>query len=238
MPATLITGANRGLGLEFVRQYANDGWKVIACCREPDQATDLNALAAGRPGGVELQALDVTDGASVAALAGRLAGRPIDLLVNNAGRGGQPGTDTLGSIDYELWQELLAANTLGPMRVTEALIENVAASQSKRVVTLSSGLGSLSWLANEKITGFGAAYQYRSSKAAVNCAMLALAHQVKPRGITVVLFSPGWVRTDMGGPNAPLSAEESIASLRKTIAGLSLEQSGRFLDHDGTEIAW
>src|SRR5438552_14243095 len=176
MPTTLITGANRGLGLEFVRQYAGDGWQVIACCRDPDQATHLQAVTAGRSGVVEVQALDVTDGASVAALARRLAGRPIDLLVNNAGRGGQSGSDTLGRIDYELWQELLAANTLGPMRVTEALIEDVVASQLKRVVTLSSGMGSLNWLAKEDSAGFGAAYQYRSSKAAVNIAMLPLAH--------------------------------------------------------------
>jgi NAD(P)-dependent dehydrogenase (short-subunit alcohol dehydrogenase family) len=195
MPTVLITGANRGLGLEFARQYAGDGWQVIACCRKPDQATDLQRAVTAHSSAVEVQALDVADGGSVAALAERLAGRPIDLLVNNAGLG-QRGGDTLGQIDYDSWQELLAVNTLGPMRVTEALIANVAASRQKRVVTLTSGLGSLSLLAQEAGPGFGPAYQYRTSKAAVNIAMLALAHQAKPRGITVVLFSPGWVRTD------------------------------------------
>jgi NAD(P)-dependent dehydrogenase (short-subunit alcohol dehydrogenase family) len=195
MPTVLITGANRGLGLEFARQYAGDGWQVIACCRKPDEATDLQRAIAAHSGALKLQALDVADGSSVAALAERLAGRPIDLLVNNAGLG-QRGSDTLGQIDYGSWQELLAVNTLGPMRVTEALIENVAASRQQRVVTLSSGLGSLGPLAQADGSGFGPAYQYRTSKAAVNMAMLALAHQVKPRGITVVLLSPGWVRTD------------------------------------------
>ena len=237
MATVLITGANRGLGLEFARQYAGDGWQVIACCRKPDEATDLQRTIAAYSGAVEPQVLDVADGGSVAALAERLAGRPIDLVVNNAGLG-QRGGDTLGQIDYESWQELLAVNTLGPMRVTEALIENVAASRQKRVITLSSGLGSLSLLAQTAGSGFGPAYQYRTSKAAVNMAMVALAHEVKPRGITVVLFSPGWVRTDMGGSNAPLSPAESIAGMRQVIAGLTLAQSGLFLNYDGTEAPW
>jgi NAD(P)-dependent dehydrogenase (short-subunit alcohol dehydrogenase family) len=238
MPTTLITGANRGLGLEFARQYAAEGWRVFAGARDPSRADELQALAARWPETVRVEALDVTDAASVAALAGRLAGQPIDLLVNNAGRGGQPGADVLGRIDYDLWSELLAANTLGPMRVTEALIENIAGSEKKQVVTITSGLGSLSVLASGDIPGFGPAYQYRTSKAAVNMAMLALAHEVRPRRITVVLFSPGWVRTDMGGPNAPLTPPESIAGMRRVIAGLTLEQSGRFLNHDGTEVPW
>jgi NAD(P)-dependent dehydrogenase (short-subunit alcohol dehydrogenase family) len=236
MPTTLITGANRGLGLEFARQYANDGWQVIACCREPDRAAELQALAR-QSRAVAVQPLDVADGGSVAALARRLAGQPIDLLINNAGLG-QRGGDRLGEIDYEQWQELLAVNSLGPMRVTEALIENVAAGQQKRVVTITSGLGSLAFTAAQGTSGFGAAYQYRTSKAAVNMAMLTLSHEVKPRGVTVVLFSPGWVRTDMGGPNAPLSPEASIAGMRQVIAGLTLEDSGRFLNYDGTPVSW
>ena len=237
MPTALITGANRGLGLEFARQYANDDWQVIACCRQPDQAADLQAVARTKPGAVELQALDVAGGSSVAALEGRLAGRPVDVLINNAGLG-QRGGSRLGQIDYESWLELLATNMLGPVRVTEALIENVAAGQQKRVVTISSGLGSLNRLAQADNDAFGPAYQYCTSKAAVNMAMLVLAHEVKPRGITVALLSPGWVRTDMGGPNAMLSPEESVAEMRRVIDGLTLGQSARFLSYDGSEVPW
>jgi NAD(P)-dependent dehydrogenase (short-subunit alcohol dehydrogenase family) len=156
-------------------------------------------------------------------------------LINNAGLG-QRGGDQPGEIDYGAWLEVLSTNSLGPVRVTEALVENIAASGQKRVITLSSGMGSLALTAQG--IGFGAAYQYRTSKAAVNMAMLVMAQQVKARGITVVLFSPGWVRTDMGGPNAQLSPEESISRMRQVIAGLTLEDSGRFLSYDGSEIPW
>jgi NAD(P)-dependent dehydrogenase (short-subunit alcohol dehydrogenase family) len=234
MPTTLVTGANRGLGLEFARQYAREGWQVIAGCRDPDRAAELQAVAR-QMGKVDIQSLNVVDGGSIAALARRLAGQPIDLLINNAGLG-QRGGDQLGEIDYEAWLEVLSTNSLGPVRVTEALIENVAASGQKRVITISSGLGSLTLTAQG--IGFGAAYQYRTSKAAVDMAMLVMAQQVKARGITVVLFSPGWVRTDMGGPNAQLSPEESISSMQRVIDGLTLEDSGRFLSYDGSEIAW
>jgi NAD(P)-dependent dehydrogenase (short-subunit alcohol dehydrogenase family) len=234
MPTTLISGASRGLGLEFARQYAEEGWQVIAGCRNPDRAAELQAVAR-QTGKVDIQSLDVADGGSVAALARRLAGQPIDLLINNAGVG-QRGGDQLGEIDYQAWLEVLSTNSLGPVRVTEALIENVAASGQKRVITISSGLGSLTLTAQG--IGFGAAYQYRTSKAAVDMAMLVMAQQVKARGITVVLLSPGWVRTDMGGPNAQLSPEESIASMRRVFDGLTLEDSGRFLSYDGSEIPW
>jgi NAD(P)-dependent dehydrogenase (short-subunit alcohol dehydrogenase family) len=122
--------------------------------------------------------------------------------------------------------------------VTEALIDNVAASAQKLVVTVSSGLGSLGSLAQQSGTGSGLGYAYRTSKAAVNMAMLALAREVQPRGITVVILNPGWVRTDMGGPNAKLSPEESIAGMRRVIADLTPADAGRFLSHDGTELPW
>ena len=235
MPTTLITGASRGLGLEFARQYAADGWRVIAGCCEPDRAAELQT-AARQNESISVHPLDVTDAGSVAVLARDVAGQPIDLLINNAGLGQRGGG--LGQIDYARWLEMLATNTLGPVRVTEALIENLAASGQKRVVTISSGLGSLSRLSQSNNPSFGPAFSYCSSKAAVNMAMVLLAHEVKVRGITVALLAPGWVRTDMGGPDAMLSPAESVTGMRTVIAGLTLDPSGRFLSYDGSELQW
>ena len=236
MPTTLITGANRGLGLEFVRQYAADGCQVIAGCRDPDQAAELQALVARANGAVEPQRLDVADGRSVAELARKLAGRPIDLLVNNAGMGGS-GRDTLGQIDYERWQEVLAVNTLGPLRVTEALIDNVAASAQNALRRCRAG-----W----------ARWDSSRSKAAPGRTGLCLPHQqggrehgdARPGARGAVARDhrrhpePGWVRTDMGGPNARLAPEESIAGMRQVIAALTPADAGRFLSYDGTELPW
>lgn len=219
------------------RQYADDGWAVMACTRTPDRATELHALAAAYPATVDVQATDVADGASVAALAARLAGRPIDLLVNNAGVGADE-PSALGRIDYDRWRDVLATNTLGPVRVSEALLENVAASDRKLIVTLTTALGSLGLYAAEESPGFGALYPYRSSKAASDMATLALAKEVAPRGIIAVGLSPGWVRTAMGGSGATLSPAESVAGMRGVIAGLTPAQSGRALAHDGRPLPW
>jgi NAD(P)-dependent dehydrogenase (short-subunit alcohol dehydrogenase family) len=227
----LVTGANRGLGLEFVRQYAAEGWKVHAACRDPDTAKQLGRLAAASGGQVDVLALDVTDTVGVRAAAQSLAGEPIDVLVNNAGVG-SPKNQRLGSFDYAAWGHVLDVNTLGPMRVVEAFLENVVQGGERKIVTLTSAMGSIADNAS------GGSYAYRSSKAAVNMVMKSLSIDLAPRGITCVVVHPGWVRTDMGGPGGKLDPPESVAALRRLIAGLQRKDSGRFFNYDGKPYPW
>ena len=231
MPSALITGANRGLGLEFARQYLADGWNVYAACRDPNSASELQRLVNASDGKLQILALDVTDPASVKAVAAELDGQAIDLLLNNAGVGGAR-SQTIGNFDYEAWAKVLDVNTMGPMRVAEAFVDNVARSERKLIVTLTSGMGSLADNTS------GGSIAYRSSKAAVNMVMRSLAIDLAPRGITCVVVNPGWVRTDMGGPNATLEPSESISQMRRLIATLGPEQSGKFFNHTGREYPW
>jgi NAD(P)-dependent dehydrogenase (short-subunit alcohol dehydrogenase family) len=231
MRSTLITGANRGLGLEFARQYLADGWQVYAACRDPDSASELRRLADASDAKLQILALDVTDPASVQAAAAELEGQTIDLLLNNAGIGGPRG-QTIGNIDYEAWAKVLDVNTMGPLRVSEAFVDHVAQSERKLIVTITSGMGSLADNTS------GGAYAYRSSKAAVNMVMRSLAIDLAPRGITCVVINPGWVRTDMGGPEATLTPAESVTQLRRLIETLEPAQSGKFFNYDGREYAW
>jgi NAD(P)-dependent dehydrogenase (short-subunit alcohol dehydrogenase family) len=233
MSRVLITGANRGLGLEFARQYAAEGWEVIATARNPKQSKELEQAAKSK--NVSVQALDVASDESVKKLATTLGGKAIDLLILNSAIFTRDG-NTFGELNFSGWRESFETNVLGSMRVAEALIENVAASARKQIVAISTGMGSLEAL--EKTIGFGAAYQYRTSKAALNMAMSILARDVKPRGISVVVFSPGWVQTDMGGANAALTPEQSIGGMRKVLAGDSMELTGKFLSYDGTVWPW
>jgi NAD(P)-dependent dehydrogenase (short-subunit alcohol dehydrogenase family) len=231
MPSTLITGANRGLGLEFARQYLADGWQVYAACRDPQSASDLRRLADANDQKLRIIALDVTDSTSVKAAVAELEGRAIDVLINNAGVGGSRG-QAIGNIDYEAWARVLDVNTLGAMRVAEAFVDNVAQSERKLIVTLSSGMGSITDNTS------GGAFAYRSSKAAVNMVMRSLAIDLAPRGITCVVVNPGWVLTDMGGPHATLTPAESVTRLRRLIETLGTAQSGKFFNYDGREYAW
>ena len=231
MPSTLITGANRGLGLEFARQYAAEGWRVYATCRNPNSASDLRRLADASDNKVEIITLDVTDLASIKAAATVLEGQPIDLLLNNAGVGGPRGQN-IGNIDYEVWANVLDVNTLGPLRVSEAFVDHVARSERKLIVTLTSGMGSIADNAS------GGAFAYRSSKAAVNMVMRSLAIDLTPRGITCVVINPGWVQTDMGGPQGTQTPAESVTKLRRLIDNLEPAHSGKFFNHDGREYAW
>jgi NAD(P)-dependent dehydrogenase (short-subunit alcohol dehydrogenase family) len=175
--------------------------------------------------------LDVTDPASVKAAAAELDGQAIDLLLNNAGVMGARG-QTIGNIDYEAWAKVLEANTMGPMRVSEAFVDHVARSDRKLVVTLTSGMGSLADNTS------GGSIAYRSSKAAVNMVMRSLAIDLAPRGITCVVVNPGWVQTDMGGPHATITASESVTKLRRLIETLGPAKSGKFFNYDGREYAW
>jgi NAD(P)-dependent dehydrogenase (short-subunit alcohol dehydrogenase family) len=231
MPSTLITGANRGIGLEFARQYLADGWQAYAACRNPSSASELRRMADGSGGKLQVLSIDVSDVASVKAAALELQGKPIDLLLNNAGVMGTRG-QTIGNIDYDAWAKVLDANTLGPMRVSEAFVDNVARSDRKLIVTLTSGMGSLADNTS------GGAFAYRSSKAAVNMVMRSMAIDLAPRGITCVVVNPGWVQTDMGGPNAKISPAESVTKLRHLIETLGPAQSGKFFNYDGREYAW
>ena len=231
MPSALITGANRGLGLEFARQYLADGWQVYAACRDPSFASELRRLADASGHNLGMLALDITDPASVKAAAAELDGQAIDLLLNNAGIGGPRG-QTIGNIDYEAWANVLDANTMGPMRVSEAFVDHVARSERKLIVTLTSGMGSLADNTS------GGSIAYRSSKAAVNMVMRSLARDLAPFGITCVVVNPGWVRTDMGGPHATLTPTESVMMLRRLIETLGPAQSGKFFNYDGREYPW
>ena len=231
MSTVLVTGANRGLGLEFARQYAADGWKVHAACRDPDAAQELGQLAAESGGVIRVLALEVTDTASVRAAAQSLAGESIDVLINNAGVG-SPKKQRLGSLDYAAWARVLDVNTLGPMRVVEAFLDSVAKGSDRKIVTLTSAMGSIA------DNGSGGSYAYRSSKAAVNIVMKSLSIDLAPRGITCVVVHPGWVRTAMGGPDGKLTPTQSVTALRRLIAGLKPEDTGRFFNYDGKTYPW
>ncbi len=227
MPSVLITGANRGIGLEFARQYAADGWTVYAAVRDPGAARDLHRL----DGDVTPVVLDVADPASVAILSERMRGIALDMLINNAGLYG-PRKPQLGAIHYPAWEEVLLTNLLGSTRVTEAFLDHLRAGEGRTIVVLSSKVGSMA----DNTSGGG--YIYRSSKAAVNAVFHSMAIDLAPEGFKVAILHPGWVRTAMGGPNALIEPAESVAGMRRVIAGLTPEQSGLFLNHDGKVIPW
>lgn len=231
MPTTLITGANRGLGLEFARQYAADGWHVYATCRDPNSASELRRLADASDHKMQILALDVTNLDNVKAAAAELEGQAIDLLLNNAGVGGPRG-QTIGNIDYDAWAKVLNVNTMGALRVSEAFVDHVARSEQKLIVTLTSGMGSIADNTS------GGSFAYRSSKAAVNMVMRSLAIDLAPRGITCVVINPGWVQTDMGGPHGNQTPAESVTKLRSLIENLGPGHSGKFVNHDDREYPW
>ena len=235
MTTTLITGANRGLGLEFTRQLEPEGGRILACCRAPEQAVELAALADQTAGRITLHRLDVTDGQQVDQLATDLTGIPIDVLINSAGIMGGDFEDAeslgFGRIDYQAWAEVFRTNTMGPLRMVEAFVEHVASSQRKLLVFLSTRMGSIA--ENE-----GGYYAYRSSKAALNSVIAGLTVDLKDRGITTVALHPGWVRTDMGGARAPVGKTESVAGLCRVIASLTPADSGRFIDYTGAALPW
>lgn len=229
MPTALITGANRGIGLAFCGQYAGQGWRVFAICRHPDEAAALTDLA-GIAGDVTIHEMDVADPASVAAAAAGIGGTPIDLLINNAGIYGSPGQD-FGNLDFDGWAHAFRVNTMGPLIVAQAFQDNVAASDTRLIVCLTSRMGSIA-------DGGGGYIQYRSSKAALNMAARAMTDDLARRRVAVVLFHPEWVQTNMGGKSAPLSPRDSVAGMARVIDGLSIADSGKFFNYDGSEIPW
>ncbi len=227
----LITGANRGIGLELVREFAGYGWKVFACCRTPESATALSQVASGAGGTVSIHRLDVTDPEQIRQLAATLSEIPIDILVNNAGVSG-PLEQDFGNIDTEAWLQTFHVNTIAPMQMAVAFADQVARSRRKVIITIGSLLGSLQ--ANED----GGIYAYRTSKAAAHLVMKNLAIDLAPKGITAVALHPGWVRTEIGGPEAPLSPRESAVKLHQVLTTLTLKDSGKLWSEDGQVLPW
>lgn len=230
MPSILVSGANRGIGLELARSFAGEGWRVFSCCRDPEGAEELQALAA-QQAAVTVHRLDVTDGGQIKELAADLSGQPLDILFNNAGAFGPP-RQAFGETDEEGWLETFRINTVAPLKMAEAFVEHVAVSQRRVIATMGSVMGSIA----ENTSGNY--YAYRSSKAAVHMVMKGLAVDLSDRGIIAVVFHPGWVHTRMGGAEAPLSPAESAAGLARVLLGLSPSDSGRFYDYLGKERPW
>ena len=224
----LITGANRGLGLEFTKQYAADGWSVLACCRHPQSAMQLQALAQTHPN-IKIFSLDVADFSQIDALALQLKDSAIDLLINNAGV--YP-SSSFGDVDYDQWAQGFKINSMAPLKMAEAFVQQITRSQLKKIATITSKMGSI----DDNTSG--ESYSYRSSKCAVNMVMKSLSIDVKPYGISTITLHPGWVQTDMGGVNGLINAQTSVTGLRKQIAALSLDNTGKFMAYDGKAINW
>lgn len=234
MSTVVVTGANRGLGLEFTRQYAKDGWSVIAATRDPKRAEELNALAAEHKS-IEVVALDVASDASVAELRKKIGKRAIDIVINNAGVYPEK-HNKFGDIDYSSWLDALNTNTLGPIRLTEALADNLAASEKKLAVVITSAMGSIATYLEEP--SGPDAIQYRTSKTAVNMAVAIAARTLKSKGVTIISQCPGWVQTDMGGRGATLKPEQSISAMRKIFDRVTLKETGQFFGQHGRNVPW
>jgi NAD(P)-dependent dehydrogenase (short-subunit alcohol dehydrogenase family) len=240
MPTVLITGANRGLGLEFARQYLVDGWQVIATCRNPNAATALHALAV-QDNALCIEQFDVTDKHSIAALTIVLGTDQLDLLINNAGvlsadrhRSARlpDQSQFFGTLDEMSWSHILAVNCIAPVMVSQALMPNLRRSENPKIAMVSSRMGSIT------LQNTPGDIAYRTSKAALNAAARNMALTLTPENIPVAILYPGWVKTDMGGDEAPLLPQESVTGMRKVIANLTMAQSGSFLNFDGSNIAW
>ena len=233
MQTILITGANRGLGLEFVRQFVNRGERVFATARKPESADDLNSLAAGNPDLLTVVQLDAGDPASVEACRDAVAAHTdsLDVLVNNAGRNLSAKQQTIGSIDADMMLELLRTNTVGPLMVTQAFLPLLKQGTNSRVVNISSGMGSMGLKLNGMIP-------YSTSKAALNMVSHRMGQNENFQGITVIALDPGWVKTDMGGKNATFDIDEAVRRNIKVIDQLNPSQTGRYFNLNGNELPW
>jgi len=232
MPSVLVTGSNRGLGLEWVRQYAEEGWRVFATCRHPGEAYELMDFAAAHEN-VSIYRMDVTKQDEINAVTRELLNESIDVLVNNAGVYLEKYDE--GNLDHircDDWELTFGVNTLGCFRVTQAFKEMLGRSERRLVVAISSHMGSITEIESP------GSYYYRSSKAALNAAMKGLSRELKSFGIGVMILHPGWNNTRMGGSGAPFRPLQTVAGMRKLIEQFTLEDSGRFLRFDGSEIPW
>jgi NAD(P)-dependent dehydrogenase (short-subunit alcohol dehydrogenase family) len=230
MSSVLITGSNRGLGLEWARQFAVEGWRVFATCRHPAEASTLAKLAE-RYSTLTIHRLDVAVPEDLRALFWELEEEPIDILLNNAGIYIEKDSAEFGSLCYHDWARTLEVNTMGAMRVSEYFVENVARSEKRLIIAVSSHMGSIADIESP------GNYYYRSSKAALNAAMQGLAAVLRSRGIGVLILHPGGVKTRMG-PRGGISAEDSVRGMRRIVDRFTLDETGRFVKYDGTPLPW
>lgn len=227
MPNVLITGANRGIGLQLTKHYIEAGWEVIATYRNAEGNEALQALASPQ---LTLLQADVNNDEGINKIANYFQGQGLDLLINNAGIYG-PRDQTFGKVERQAWREILEVNTISPMMLAQSLADSLAQNKGTLAI-ISSKVGSI----DDNTSGN--AYMYRSSKTAVNQVIKCLSIDLGPRDITVVSLHPGWVRTDMGGPNGSIDVVESVAGLTNVIAHVSADQNGHFINYDGSPIPW
>lgn len=248
MPSVLITGANTGLGLEFTRQFLGMGWSVHACCRKPERANDLSELGRTASERLRIHPVDLADFGSIESLATRLAGAPIDLLINNAGVMDTTPTDfseenrgkvqVFGALNHSGWSEVFRINVIGTTRLTEVILPNLQAGGQRKIVMISSIMGSIEACSPNRFPPGGGLYLYRSSKAALNMVARNLAADLASQGFTVLSVNPGWVKTAMGGKDAMLDPETSVGNMIKVMTSASPSDNGSFISHDGVRLPW
>ena len=236
MPTVLVTGANRGLGYEHVKQYAQKGWKVIACARNPKKATELENLKDKYDDNFIIEQLEVIDHPRIEELAEKYSNTPIDILINNAGTTGPLGVpgamdyQKIDSMDYEIWRDILEVNLISPFKVATAFHDHIAQSEKKLLIMMSSDLGSI-----EQNT-FGGFYSYRASKAALN--IISKGMSVDWQDLTVIALAPGWCKTYLGGEDAEIHPDESVENQQAMFEKIITSNSGMFLDRFGKEVPW
>jgi NAD(P)-dependent dehydrogenase (short-subunit alcohol dehydrogenase family) len=227
----LITGANRGIGLEMVQYSMEQGWRVFACCRNPNNADNLFDVAKQSNGQISVHIADMQELSTLQALSYELRNDAIDMLINNAGVYGS-NKNKFGSVDADSWIQAFQVNSIAPLKMVEAFSEQLRMGKRKLVACMSSKMGSMA------DNGYGNSYIYRSSKAALNAVVKSLSIDLKEQGIITVALHPGWVKTEMGGPDAEISTRECVERLFSHLLQLSIEDSGRFIDIDGSDIPW
>ena len=228
MSTVLVTGANRGIGYEFVKQYSKNNFNVLACCRSAENASELQELAK-EVKNIKIYELDVGNINIIKNLSQQLKNEKIDVLINNAGI---YRSSTIGNINYNEWMESFKINTIAPYQIVEAFLDQILNSDLKKVISITSKMGSI----DDNTTG--GSYIYRSSKTALNSMMRSLTHDLVDRGIATLTLHPGWVRTDMGGPGGWIDSFESVQGMIREIDKLTIDDSGKYLDYAGKSINW
>jgi NAD(P)-dependent dehydrogenase (short-subunit alcohol dehydrogenase family) len=227
----LITGANRGIGLEMVKFSMEQGWSVFACCRNPHNAENLFNIAKLSNGKISVHIADMQELGTLQALSYELRNDAIDILINNAGIYGCD-KNKFGSVDVESWLQAFQVNSIAPLKMVEAFSEQLLMGNRKLVACMSSKMGSMA------DNGYGNSYIYRSSKAALNAVVKSLSIDLKEQGIISVALHPGWVKTDMGGADAEITTRQCVEQLFSNLLELTIKDSGRFIDIDGRDIPW